>query len=197
MASTCTAHVPVVVIFYPHTQVPSIQSKECQKADGPLHTIKCRNNQDIQRPLATDPQGAQECDALTRWTYFHRPVLQYLSAQALGVFEDPSKGAHALFLVRVQPRPQETNAQTKFEITQAAPAPFASFKQILPQIEQAYEAARAPHSLRDQGTYMLMISRQGPAMPHMVPIGFPLGSGPLVYQDPAAVVDVINRGKVC
>ncbi len=147
--------------------------------------------------MAALPQGTQEFEALRRWTRVHRPVLQYLSAQELGVYDDPSKGAHTLYMVLVQPRPQETNERKKFEITQAVPFPIADTGRIAPKIREAYEATNASNSRLGLGTYMVAIMREGSTMPpNIVPMGFELGSALPDYRVPGGVIDDINSGKV-
>ena len=66
-----------------------------------MHKLNCKKHQEARRALAARPQGIDELDALDRWKRVHRPALEFLSIQELGLCDDPGSGAHTVFKICV------------------------------------------------------------------------------------------------
>ncbi|KAF7790060.1 hypothetical protein EIP86_001010 [Pleurotus ostreatoroseus] len=172
-------------------------SKECQTADWPLHKTKCKVNRESQQRLAAElPGGVQDFDALRRWSRLHRPALQYLSAQELGIYDDPGKGEHTIFFVTVRPRLQETNERKKFEVTRAVPFPIAETGQVADSLRTVYRNTHATNSRLNHGTYLVVVLAEGWPAPNVMPMGFELGSVLPAYHPPNSIIERINSGRV-
>lgn len=181
-----------------------LQYRECQKADWAVHKALCKHNEEAYQRLVA-ACDSREFDALRRWKSVHTPALKVLAVQELGVYADPSKGAHAIFVVDVQARPRETDRRKRFEITHAAALPIEFFGGIVPHIRQMYDVAQVSDGGRfgsrlgsqlDLGTYMIAIMLEGSWTPDISPVKFLLGSALPAYRDPAAIIVSINNGEV-
>lgn len=181
------------------TQTTILQGPECQKVDWPLHKAKCNDNRKAQSQLlARSPLDALQFVIFRRWTHLHRPILLYLACQEIGAFDDPSKGAHTLFKVLVQPRPQEINEEKKFVITHAAPFPIADTGDDLPLIRQLYEVTEAAHRRlpHRMGTIIVMVKCEGSTIPsNVMPMAYELDV-PVVYIAPGRLINSISEGRV-
>ena len=162
-----------------------------------MHKAKCKANRETKQRLATHlPGGVQDFDALRRWSRLHRPALQLLSSQELGVFDDPSKGEHTIFFVTVRPRLHETNERKKFEVTQAVPYPITETGRIADNLREVYRNTHATNSRLKHGTYLVVVLAEGWPAPNVMPMGFELESVLPAYHPPNWYIEGINSGRV-
>ncbi len=165
-----------------------------------MHKTKCIDHQRARRDLAARPEGIDELDALERWKRVHRPSIEYLSIQELGMCDDPRKGAHTVFKISVQLRPGETNPRKKFEVTQAAPCAMADFAMPFSlYMHCKYEQAREMHIPLNLSTFLIVFMRKGSEVPNIVTIGLEPSfyKSPSPYIAPGEIIEDINNGEVC